>query len=278
MNTLAFVLVAQMLVSPDWLQQHLHTVTVLHAGSAADYAAGHIPGAVLVEMSSMLCDRDGTPNELPSIEALQSVFQAAGVNVRGRIVIYSTDPVLAARAWFTLDYLGQGNRVSILDGGYAKWAADGCLTTRVPAVAIPGSFEARPMSQAVIRLATLREVIRLRQQLGPNLAVIDTRAPAQYADAHIPGAVNVPFADHFNADGTLRPANELRALYRAAGVSKESANIAYCRTGMQAAVTYFVLRYLGYDAALYDGSYVEWTNAGETVWSRANDVASLLRR
>jgi thiosulfate/3-mercaptopyruvate sulfurtransferase len=267
----------QMLVSPDWLQRRLGAVKVLHVGDAASYAARHIPDAALVEFSSLVVQRNGTPNELPPIDALEQLFRAAGVDTTGRIVVYSDDPLLAARAWFTLDYLGQGGRVSLLDGGLAKWLAAGYAVSTETAPVRPGSFEARPVPQTVIRLATLREVIRLREQLGPSLVLLDTRSPEQFcgneagADVahagHIPGAVNVPYASNLDGTGALRPVADLRAIYHRAGVTRESANIVYCRTGVQASMTYFVLRYLGYDVTLYDGSFVEWSHAGEMIWS-----------
>jgi thiosulfate/3-mercaptopyruvate sulfurtransferase len=268
---------SQMLVSPDWLQQRLGTVTLLHIGDRAEYDASHIPGAVLVETSSLLVQRDGTPNELPTIDALEGVFRAAGVGTRERIVVYSTDPLLAARAWFTLDYLGQGDRAALLDGGFVKWRASGCVTSRERVQPRLGSFEARPVPQAITRLAAVRELVRLRDQLGTDLVLIDARSFLQFTGdeagpevtraGHIPGAVSVPSASNLDETGALRPADELRLLYRQAGVRSNSANIVYCRTGMQASLTYFVLRYLGYEVSLYDGSFIEWSNAGEMVWS-----------
>ena len=266
-----------MLVQPDWLQRRLGTVTLLHIGDATGYDASHIPGAVLVEMSSLLVQRDGTPNELPPIDALEGVFRAAGVGSRERIVVYSSDPLLAARAWFTLDSLGQGDRAALLDGGLTKWIAAGYATSTERVQPKPGSFEARPVPQTITRLATMREMVKLREQLGPSLVLIDARSPAQYcgeeagADVqhagHIPGAVNIPYPSNLDAAGSFRTVYDLRLIYHQAGVTGDSANIAYCRTGMQAAVTYFVLRYLGYDAVLYDGSFIEWSNAGEMISS-----------
>jgi thiosulfate/3-mercaptopyruvate sulfurtransferase len=267
----------QMLVQPDWLQRRLGTVTLLHIGDAAGYDAGHIPGAVLVELSSLLVQRDGTPNELPPIDALERVFRAAGVGTRERVVVYSNDPLLAARAWFTLDYLGQGNRAALLNGGLTKWIAAGYATSTERAAPKPGSFEARPVPQTITRLATMREVVKLREQLGPNLVLIDARPPAQYFGdeagpdvqhaGHIPGAVNLPYPSNLDATGSFKSVSDLRLIYHQAGVTRDSANIAYCRTGMQASMTYFVLRYLGYDASLYDGSFIEWSNAGEMIVS-----------
>lgn len=267
----------QMLVSPDWLQRRLGIVTVLHVGDAASYAARHIPGAVLIDSSSLLVQRNGTPNELPPVDALERTFRAAGVDATGRIVVYSVDPLLAARAWFTLDYLGQGGRVSLLDGGLTKWIETGYAVSTETTPARPGSFEARPVPQTVTRLTAMRELVRLRAQLGPNLVLIDARLPEQFCGdeagpdvahpGHIPGAVNVPHALNLDGSGALRSVDALRAIYHRAGVTRSSANVVYCRTGMQASMTYFVLRYLGYDATLYDGSFVEWSNAGEMVWS-----------
>ena len=267
----------EMLVSADWLQQRLGTVTLLHIGDAAGYDASHIPGAVLVETSSLLVQRDGTPNELPPVDALERIFRAAGVGPRERIVVYGSDPLFAARAWLTLDHLGQGNRVALLDGGLTKWIAAGYATSTERVVPKPGSFEARPVPQTITRLATMREVVRLRDQLGPNLVLIDARSPAQFCGdeagpdvqhaGHIPGAVNVPYPSNLDATGSFKSVYDLRVIYRQAGVTRDSANIVYCRTGMQASMTYFVLRYLGYDASLYDGSFIEWSNAGEMIWS-----------
>lgn len=267
----------EMLVSTDWLQRRLGSVTLLHIGDAAGYRASHIPGAVLVETPSLLVQRDGTPNELPPIDALERVFQAAGVGARERIVVYSSDPLLAARAWFTLDYLGQGDRVAMLDGGLTTWIAAGYATSTERVSPKPGSFEARPVAQTIIRLAAMREVVNLREQLGPKLVLIDARPPAQFCGdeagpdvlhaGHIPGAVNVPYPSNLDATGSLKSAHDLRLLYHQAGVTKDSTNIVYCRTGLQASMTYFVLRYLGYDASLYDGSFIEWSNAGEMILS-----------
>lgn len=266
-----------MLVQPDWLQRRLGTVTLLHIGDAAGYDNGHIPGAVLVELSSLLVQRDGTPNELPLVDTLERVFRAAGVGARERVVVYSSDPLLAARAWFTLDYLGHGDHVAMLDGGLPKWLAAGYATSKERVQPRPGSFEARAVPQTVTRLAAMRELVRLRDQLGSSLVLIDARSPAQFSGdeagpdvlhaGHIPGAMNIPSASNLDATGSFKPVYELRLLYHQAGVARDSANIVYCRTGMQAAMTYFVLRYLGYDATLYDGSFIEWSNAGEMIWS-----------
>jgi thiosulfate/3-mercaptopyruvate sulfurtransferase len=267
----------EMLVATGWLERNQRNVTILHIGDRAGYDAGHIPGARLIETTALLVQRDGIPNELPPIDALEKVFRASGAGSRGRIVVYSNDPLFAARAWFTLDYLGQGKRASLLDGGLAKWKAEGRALSRENMLPRPGSFEARVDPDAVIRLDMMRKMVRLRERIAPGLVFIDARPPAQFTGeeagpdvrhaGRIPGSINLPMAIHFAADGTFRSAGDLRRLYDDAGVSKDLLNVTYCRTGMQASVNYFVLRYLGYEAALYDGSYLEWSNAGELIES-----------
>jgi thiosulfate/3-mercaptopyruvate sulfurtransferase len=267
----------QMLVSSEWLHQRLGQVTLLHIGDAAGYAARHIPGAVLIETSSLLVQRDEVPNELPGVDALEQAFRAAGVGNRGRIVVYSSDLPLATRAWFTLDYLGQGNRTSLLDGGLPKWIASGYPTSTEGVLVKPGRFVARPMPQAVTRLTAVRNAIGARDQLDLNLVLIDARSSAQYCGdepgdgvpngGHLPGAVNIPYGSNLDSSGAFKSPRDLDLLYRQAGVARTSANIVYCRTGMQASMTYFVLRYLGYDVSLFDGSFIEWSSAGEMIWS-----------
>lgn len=265
----------EMLVSAGWLHRRLGMVTVLHIGDAAGYDAGHIPGAALIEPRSLLVQRDGIPNELPPVDALEGLFRAAGVGARERIVVYSNDPLLAARAWFTLDYLGHGRRTSLLDAGLAKWVAAGYATSTKRTSPAPGGFEAHAVPQKVVDLAAMKELVSTREERGRPFAIVDARPPAQFSGdepgsgvAHagrIPGAVNVPYASNLDATGALKSVSELRLLYSELGLARSSTNVVYCRTGMQAAMTYYVLRYLGYDVALYDGSFLEWSNAGEIV-------------
>lgn len=113
----------EMLVSPEWLASHLDRVTIIEIGDGSAYKTAHLPGARLVETTKLLTPRNGTPNELPSIQALEAVLTRAGVGDRGRIILYGRDPLLSARAWFTLDYLGHGQRAAILDGGFTRGVA-----------------------------------------------------------------------------------------------------------------------------------------------------------
>ena len=267
----------EMLVSTDWLQAHRSAVKLIEIGDRASYLKAHIPGAVLIEPQSIVTQTGSTPNELPSIPQLESVFTNAGLGWHGQIVLYSRDPMLATRAWFTLDYAGAGARTSILDGGIGKWIAEGRIVSTEVTTPKPATFNAAMHDQAVTHFPAMRDAVRVSEIVGPYLVIIDAREQRQYSGSeagqgvscagHIPGAVNIPMNLNFTSSDTpvFKSAGELRALYNRAGVTRVSRNVVYCRTGMQATVTYFVLKYLGYDASLYDGSFVEWSNSGAMV-------------
>jgi thiosulfate/3-mercaptopyruvate sulfurtransferase len=269
----------EMLVSTDWLGQHLRDplVVVVEVGDRAQFDAGHIPGARFIAQSEMVADCDGLPNEIPSEAMLVDAFTRAGVTDWKRMVIVSRDPLVAARTWFTLDYLGHGYRASLLDGGMPRWTAEKrAMTTDSPYVApVPFTVATRPYS--VLAGAEVKRLVRNRGTSSQPIVLIDARPPDHFLgktagagvkrSGRIPGAENIPWTANFTGDAApvLRPSEELRGMYASADVSDDTMVIAYCRTGMQASVTYFVLRYLGYDVALYDGSFVEWSAASDTV-------------
>ena len=264
----------EMIVSTEWLAAKLDgQVIVIEVGTKEDYAAAHIPSARLLERHTLMRDIENVPNELPPVAEFESAMTALGVGERTRVVFYSRDPLLAARAWFTFDYFGNGHRASVLNGGYARWIAEGRQTTTEVPVIVPARFEAQPNFAAVTNLKAMKVLVRARSSLGPALLIVDARPETSYRGdvagaavaraGHIPGAISVPWQRNLtnSADGALfRSDSELRALYTELGADRNTTVITYCRTGVEASMTYFVLRYLGYDPSLYDGSFVEWSN------------------
>ena len=261
----------QLLVSTEWLQQHRldRRLTIVEIGDSASYVSGHIAGARFIALRDLLIARDSVPNELPDATALEKTLSAAGIPDRGRIILYSRDITAAARAFFTLDYLGCGDRISILDGGYAKWSSEGRpVESGTPSVAA-GGFRARPRPEVLVRLTALRTVLYANELRELPLTLIDAREPAQFLGAeagaditcpgHIPSAINVPWNFNLTSSATpvFRSPKDLAELY--SDIGDDTTVIVYCRTGMQASITYFVLRYLGHHVHLYDGSYIEWS-------------------
>lgn len=264
---------SDLLVSAEWLEEHLEDpgVVVLHVGpDRAAYDQGHIPGARFLPVSAIITERDGITNELPPVEHLDSVFEALGVSDEGRIVVYGP-PLPAARAFFTLDYLGHGDRTSVLDGGLEAWrSAERPLSTEAPSFA-PATFTPRPQPERVVDATWVYENLD-----APGIALLDAR-PANHftgaveADAgvprpgHIPGAGNLFWEELLQSaeNPVLKDPDALEALFREAGVAPGDTVVAYCRTGMQASYAYFVSRYLGYETRIYDGSFMDWSQREE---------------
>ncbi len=253
------------IVSPAWLEQNLNdpNIIVVEIGSAPSIDQPHIPTARFVSIDSIVA-RDGwPPDEMPPVEQLTKAFENAGVGDDGRIVLYSANPLWATRAWFTLDYLGQGYRAAILDGGFTRWLAEkrGVATKRYPY--LPKTFTAYPDESRLISMADVNTAIE------SGAVLIDARPAREFYGlrrgqrvtrrGHIPGAHCDPWQANLNRDGSFRPPSQLRADYGKVVGKPDARVIVYCRTGMEASMPYFVLRSLGYDVVLYDGSYTEWS-------------------
>lgn len=262
-----------LLVSTEWLAARLDdpAVRVVHVGTSATYQAGHVPSARFLPYSEIAVTRDGIPAELPEVAVLKSLFESVGVSDDTHVVLYGDLGGLAAgRAFFTLDYLGH-DRVSLLDGGLEGWRAEGREVSTASPRAAQGSLTPRIRAQ---RLVTAEWV--LQRLDNPQVVLIDARQAADYAGereptaliprpGHIPGAHNLFWQQALiSADNPrLQDAETLRSLYVAAGAEGGKTIVTYCAMGLQSSVAYFVLRYLGYEVALYDGSFIEWSRRPE---------------
>jgi thiosulfate/3-mercaptopyruvate sulfurtransferase len=262
---------SDMLVSTEWLAGHLNDpdVVILQISrERAIYDAGHIPNARFVALGEIAITRNGIPNELPDVADLEKVFEKAGVSDNSHVILYTDAAVLpATRAWFTFDYLGHSEHASLLDGGLAKWKAEGrTISKDAPAIAA-GHFTPHVHPEVV-------ETMNGVKALPANAKLIDARAPEDFTGSrpnaelsrvgHIPGAENVFWSTTQSKDGALLPEAELRKLYEAVGVTPATPVVTYCNSGMQASESYFTLKYLGYNTKLYDGSLSEWSAAKDT--------------
>lgn len=266
-----------LLVSTDWLAARLGQpgIVVLHVTrDPASYRHGHIPGARLLLWDQFTVVRDGIPNELPPPEILARTFGALGVSDTTRVVLYGDPPgLVAARAFFTLDYLGHGERAALLDGGLEKWRAEGRpVSQQEEPPPTPGQLTPRPRRRAIVDFAFVR---RLAEAGDPTVLLLDTRPPDEYTGerasgnparrGHIPGAVNFywPAALASREMPLIKPPAELLRLFEQVGARPGRRIVTYCGSGVQASLVYFLARYLGYDVALYDGSIAEWSRHAE---------------
>jgi thiosulfate/3-mercaptopyruvate sulfurtransferase len=257
-----------MLVSAGWLAGHLRdeSLVILHVGSQKDYEVAHIPGARLVTLAGIsVTGENGLRLELPPVNALEETFGRLGVTPSSRVIVYAgTDSVQSAtRVWFTLDYLGLGNRASLLDGGLTLWQAEKrpLATEAMPVEA--REITSSPAPDRIVNAAWVQAHLA-----DPQVQLLDARLPEYYSGAnaggmpragHIPGARSVPYTSLLDEHGRLKPGPELRAIMSAGGAAAAALTVTYCHIGQQATVLYFVARYLGLDVRLYDGSFQDWS-------------------
>lgn len=253
------------LVSAEWVRRHRSdsNLVVLTPGSSrAAFDSIHLAGARFVPMTSLTVKRGDILTELPTLDQLDSLFESLGVGDRVRIVLYGeTLPV--TRLFFTLDYLGLGERVSVLDGGLVAWRAAGG-----PVTAEPTPAPARTTLSLTPQPELLADAHWVNaRRLDSAVVLLDSRTEEEFEGTrieeavarpgHIPGAVNLNWTATI-ADGKFREPGALRQLLADVGATPGKELVTYCRVGSRASVLYFVGRLLGYQVRLYDGSMNEW--------------------
>jgi thiosulfate/3-mercaptopyruvate sulfurtransferase len=271
-----------MIVTTDWLAKHLNddSLVLLQVGEKDEYTAAHIPRAQFIQIADISTPRgQGLTLELPAVDQLKATFERFGVSDNSRIVIYfGKDWVTpTARVFMTLDYLGFGDRTSILDGGFPAWRAEGKPVTGEVVEAKKGSLTPHRNKKLIVDAAWVKENLS-----NAKVRILDARAPQFYSGAeqgrmprggHIPRAHNIPFSSLVeDANNKFKSAAALRELFDQADVKSKSTVATYCHIGQQASLLYFVARYLGYDAHVYDGSFEEWSNRGELPVEKSGEV------
>lgn len=264
------------LVSTDWLAAHLNDpdLRILDASwhmpasgrdARAEYEAAHIPNARFFDIEAISDKRSALPHMAPPVELFISRMRAMGIGDGHQIVIYDNSDVRsAARVWWTFRLMGKKD-VAVLDGGFAKWQAEGRPVEDLPPVM-------RDRHITVQRQAGLvRDVTQVAaaSKLG-DYNIIDARAPERFRGevdeprpglraGHIPGAQNLPFGRLYNADGTMKDPDAIRAEFEAAGIDLSRPAITTCGSGVTAAILSLALERIGHqDHSLYDGSWTEW--------------------
>lgn len=263
------------IVSGDWLRANRGRVVVAdvrwyldgRSGRAA-YEAGHIPGAVFVDLDEELSAPPSTAagrHPLPDPETFAVALGAAGIGDGAPVVAYDdASGMIAGRLWWMLRSLGEP--VAVLDGGLAAWP--GPLSVEDPVVT-PASFT--PRHWPAEAFASISEVNELRRD--PATVVLDARSPDRYRGepnaidprfGHIPGAVSAPCAANLMPDGTLRDPEDLRRMYAAFGVENNTETVAYCGSGVSANLDLLALEVAGLrPGRLFVGSWSAWGDAGD---------------
>ncbi len=265
----------KVLVSTGWLAAHLDdpdlrvidATWLLEPGrnARAEYMDAHIPGARFFDIDAISDNRSDLPHMAPQPEMFVSRMRSMGIGDGHQVVVYDNSPVRsAARVWWTFRLMGKQD-VAVLDGGFGKWLAEGRETEDMPP--IPRDRHITVQRQA----ALVRDVTQVAaaSKLG-DYQILDARPAERFRgeaaeprpglrSGHIPGSRSLPFGRLYNADGTLKPVSDLRAIFEGAGIDLSRPVITTCGSGVTAASLFLALERVGHrDHSLYDGSWAEW--------------------
>ncbi|MFF8957321.1 sulfurtransferase [Streptomyces sp. NPDC014894] len=225
-----------------------------------EYDAGHLPGAVFVDLDAELAapPGDGGRHPLPDTAEFGAAMRRAGVSADTPVVVYDgSQGWAAARAWWLLRWAGHRD-VRVLDGGLAAW--DGPLETDSPAPP-EGDFVPAPGALPLLGADGAAELAR-------SGLLLDARAGERYRgevepiDAvagHIPGALSAPTTENLDADGRYLPAARLAERFEGLGAVPGAEVGVYCGSGVSAAQQAVALELAGFVPVLYAGSWSEWS-------------------
>lgn len=268
---------ARAVAQADWLEKNIDNpkVRIIEVSTEPGvYERGHIKNSVKFVWHTDLVDV--VNRDVISRAAFTKLAQKAGIDADTTVVLYGDkNNWFAAWGAWIFNLYGQKD-VRILDGGRVKWEKDGrALTTAVPSFK-NGSFVATALDKS-LRATLLRDVLPVAKDES-RAKLVDIRsadeyngkvfAPAGFQElavraGHIPGAINIPWGQNVNADGTFKTVADLKKLYADKGIDGTKEIITYCRIGERSSLTWFVLsEILGYNVKNYDGS---WTEYGNTV-------------
>ncbi len=263
----------EVLVSTEWVAEHLEDPQVRIVESDEDillYDFGHVPGAVKLDWHTDL--QDPVARDFVDKTGFEALMRGAGIGNDTTVVFYGDRNNWYATYTFWLFKLYGHADCRVMDGGRAKWEAEGRPMTREVPSHPPTAYTAQ---EADLSIRAFRDDVLAKVRAGdPKL--VDVRSPQEYTGevihmvnypqegaqrgGHVLGARNIPWGKAANEDGTFKPVGELRALYEGEGITPDEPTIAYCRIGERSSHTWFVLKYLlGHpDVRNYDGSWTEW--------------------
>jgi thiosulfate/3-mercaptopyruvate sulfurtransferase len=239
---------------------------------AEEFATGHIPGAIFLDLDSISDPGSSLPHMLPAAEKFAADMSALGLSDGDDIVVYdgSGTNLSAARVWWTFRVLGH-SRVALLDGGMGKWRSEGRPIDSGVLRLSPGNFSAQLNPTAIRDLTAIRANLALKAE-----QVVDVRPAGRFRgvdpeprpglrSGHVPGSINLPFTDLVHRDGTILPPTQIRDRLAAAGIDLSQPIVATCGSGTSACTLVLCLHLLGHpNVAVYDGAWTEWGGRADT--------------
>jgi thiosulfate/3-mercaptopyruvate sulfurtransferase len=264
------------LVSTAWLAAHLNDPDMrlldatwflpdMNRDAAAEYAAGHIPGARFFDIDEISDHRSELPHMVPPVEKFMSRMRAMGVGDGHQVVVYDALGLFsAARVWWMFRLMGKTD-VAVLDGGLPKWKAEGREISDLPPVIRDRHMTVTRQNQMVKDVTQVARAAKLG-----DYTIIDARPADRFSGevpeprkglraGHIPNSQNLFFKNVLNTDNTMKDAPGIQAAIADAGIDLSKPVIATCGSGVTAAILALALERIGKtDHAVYDGSWSEW--------------------
>ena len=264
-------------VSTAWVGERLGDPSVVVAEVNSDlvegYEKGHVPGAVGWGLHTDM--EHPVRRDIPDEAQFEALMARSGVRTDTTVVLYGDGNNRSSTwAFWVMKYYGHED-VRIMDGGRKKWILEGRPVSMTDPNPTPTEYRVgtldpsvRAMKEYVVERidrmgVKLLDTRTTEEYSGQLISAPGTPQPDIYRKGRIPGALHVPWDDAAADDGAFRPVDDLRRMYANAGVDDADEVIAYCRLGVRASYTWFVLKYgLGFEQArTYDGSWTEWGNS-----------------
>ncbi len=258
----------QLLVEPDWLDQHKGEVDVriIDVRSKAQYDEGHIPDAANIDYRLFQTSFGGVSGTV-SPGNFEKIVGALGVTPSTMVVLYdSSDSLDAALPFWVFEYYGHKD-VRVLKGGLQRWVTQGKPIDKVEPKFQGASYNVTVHEELIASADWV-----LQHLNESNVKILDVRMPKEYTGeihnarrgGHIPGAENVEWSTAMNSDGTFKSADKLTKMYRDAEITPDKEVVVYCQSGHRASHGYLVLRLLGYpNVRVYNRSWSEWGNRSD---------------
>lgn len=265
MSTAHFPLV----IEADQLQAQLDApeLLIIDLCKPDTYAKAHVPGAVHLGYAQIIAMQKPVMGLLPDAATLSQVFSSIGLTADKHVIAYDEEGGgAAARLLWTLDAIGH-EKASLLNGGINAWLKESHPIDNTPVQATPSHYKATIVDTVIADQQFIREHLD-----DDNVVLLDSRSPEEYRGekkfaehaGRIPGAINLDWFNVMDKEHNMRlkPEIELRALMEERGLTKDKTVVTYCQSHHRSALTYFVLKVLGYSKIKgYPGSWSDWGNA-----------------
>ena len=238
---------------------------LLDAQKTTSYEKEHVKGAANIERNAITIG-DPVPNSVAPASTIEAAAGMAGLTADSNVLIYDDNNNMdSGRLYWTLKYYGHKGDIRIVSGGLQALAKAGAEIVKGSESVAKASYKAGSADSSM--MALISDIEKQIDNPSGNFKIIDVRTDEEYFAGTIPGSVHINYEENNFADGTMRPVQHIRILYKENGIMPEDTIVMYCKTSIRAANTYASLYNAGYrNIKVYDGAWLEWSASGNQVY------------